>query len=73
MRIGAGKYNEYLQSEDWSRKREKVLARDRRRCVTCGGIQNLHVHHLTYERLGHEQLADLVTVCDLCHDERHAQ
>jgi 5-methylcytosine-specific restriction endonuclease McrA len=73
MRVVAGKYGEYMRSEDWSRKREKILARDKRRCTSCGGIQNLHVHRLTYNRLGHERLTDLITLCDICHDKEHEQ
>lgn len=70
-RISRDKYAEYIQSEDWLRKREKVLARDKHRCTRCRGIENLHVHHLTYDNLGHERLADLTTLCDLCHEVEH--
>lgn len=40
-------------------------------------LQCLEVHHLTYERRGHEHLTDLVALCWGCHestwdDDRHA-
>lgn len=32
-------------------------------------VQSLHVHHLTYERLGYERDEDLAGICESCHDE----
>jgi hypothetical protein len=29
------------------------------------------VHHLTYERVGYEDLDDLVSVCEDCHETVH--
>lgn len=31
----------------------------------------LHVHHLTYERKGHELLEDVLVLCLSCHEEQH--
>jgi 5-methylcytosine-specific restriction endonuclease McrA len=73
MRIGTDKYHEYMKSEDWGRKRDKVIRRDRRRRTVCGTGEGLHAHHKTYERLGHEQLADLTTLCDICHHMAHKE
>ena len=33
----------------------------------------LEVHHLTYERAGHERLEDLQTLCHLCHCREHGR
>lgn len=65
------KYGEYLQSEDWQEIRGVRLWVDGNKCQSCGSIKHLHVHHLTYKRLGHEEIEDLVTVCKDCHKELH--
>jgi 5-methylcytosine-specific restriction endonuclease McrA len=31
----------------------------------------LHVHHITYDRLGNEAMADLRGLCAKCHKEVH--
>lgn len=69
--IGRDKYKEYLRSADWAAKRDKVMRRDKRQCVICGIGEGLAVHHVNYDRLGHEQLADLATFCDICHHMWH--
>jgi hypothetical protein len=61
------KYQEYLASREWAEKREAVRERSGDRCERCGGPQQA-VHHLTYERIGHELLEDLQAVCDPCHE-----
>ncbi len=34
-------------------------------------VYRLEVHHLTYERLGHEADDDLIVLCPACHREQH--
>jgi len=59
--------------------RDQVLERDNHECqfnkmfgassiskVPC--IDKLQLHHITYERYGHEEPEDLITVCTRCHD-----
>jgi 5-methylcytosine-specific restriction endonuclease McrA len=69
--LGPERYHEYLRSEAWRRKRERVLARDDRVCTRCGSEHNLHVHHLSYRFIGRERLSDLVTLCEVCHRREH--
>ena len=64
-------YKDYLESPQWQRKRSERLAIDRKQCVLCGELNNLHVHHVTYERLFHEKMSDLMTVCKSCHEVLH--
>lgn len=64
-------YNSYMKSERWRKLRLKVLARDDYQCQRCGSAKNLRIHHLTYERVGHEALDDLITLCEACHSEIH--
>lgn len=68
-----GYYKEYLQSDAWKAKRKAVLIRDGLRCVLCGHEKNLHVHHVTYDRIYDEDLEDLITVCHVCHSGLHGK
>lgn len=64
--------NEYLQSDEWKRKRYVVLRRDNWRCVYCGD-RATQVHHTRYakRRIGKEPIEWLVSVCKSCHDKQH--
>lgn len=64
--------NEYLQSDDWRRKRYVVLKRDNWRCVYCGAPAT-QVHHKRYAKknIGKEPIKWLVSVCRDCHDSIH--
>ena len=59
-------YSRYLVTRRWQARRRLVLMRDGGRCRRCGRRGN-QVHHLTYERVGHEHLDDLVLLCGPCH------
>jgi len=62
----------YYQSPHWLRIRLEVLARADYKCADCGQHRSwLHVHHLTYARLGAERLKDLQALCPSCHAKRH--
>jgi hypothetical protein len=61
-------YYDYIASDEWARKRKRVLERDNHECQTCLNGTDLEVHHKTYERLGHEHLSDLITLCRSCHE-----
>lgn len=71
------RYQEYLKSEQWAEIREQVLRRDSYRCQWTGKASRpgdpLQVHHLTYERVGREEMQDLVTVCRSAHRAHHAE
>ncbi len=53
----------------WGSIRQQVIARDVR-CLKCGSSTGLDVHH-KLERVygGSDDLANLVALCSLCHDE----
>ncbi len=66
-------YNEeYLQSDEWKRKRYVVLKRDNWKCVYCGH-RATQVHHKRYARrnIGREPIDWLVSVCEDCHGKQH--
>lgn len=68
-------YLEYLKSESWQQKRRNLARSADAKCYCCGAIPRpgnpLDLHHLTYERLGHELPTDLVAICRSCHDIVH--
>jgi len=65
-------YREYLQSDEWKRKRYVVLRRDNWHCVYCGAPAT-EVHHLKYAKynIGKEPIDWLVSVCKNCHKFKH--
>lgn len=60
-------YRAYLASREWAVLKEHVRARSGGRCERCREGDHEQTHHLTYERIGHEHLEDLLGVCEACH------
>lgn len=58
----------YLNSPEWKRKRWKRLAQSFFRCEACDSKDRVEVHHLTYERIFNEDMADLLPLCSIHHD-----
>ena len=53
---------------DWKIRRQIVLDRDGHRCVQCGAMTNLHVHHIVKrsKTIDHST-QNLITLCVHCH------
>jgi 5-methylcytosine-specific restriction endonuclease McrA len=75
-----GTYADYLRTNHWRQLRKRKIVAVDGRCERCGfygqrdkegRMHGLDVHHLTYEHLGHEDMADLETLCRTCHREQH--
>jgi hypothetical protein len=70
-------YEDYLDTDEWRAARKAKLRQVNHQCRRCGRDRYLHVHHLTYDHLGHEWLDELVVLCQPCHwdvhDERDEQ
>jgi 5-methylcytosine-specific restriction endonuclease McrA len=63
-------YQAYLQSLHWGAIRMRVA--HRHRCDFCGDTpRSFEVHHKTYDRVGREEMDDLMLVCPQCHEEIH--
>ena len=72
------KYKDYMQSDEWKKKRMQRILLDGGKCVCCGckgtppSYSDLDVHHKTYERFGREDVEnDLVSLCREHHDFLH--
>ena len=65
-------------SREWDAKRQQRLDVDEHCCAMCGRPETkcrngLQVHHITYQRLGHEDIYnDLVSLCPGCHKKIHS-
>lgn len=60
-------YQAYLASRAWALKKEAVRKRCQGICERCMKAAMYACHHLTYARIGHEELTDLQGVCQPCH------
>lgn len=65
------RYREYQKSAAWKELREGMLKDAQYQCTECGSGGRLHVHHLTYARMGNEQKSDLQVLCEPCHQKKH--
>ena len=61
----------YMRSEQWKELKLQVLTLQNNQCKLCSSTKDLHLHHLTYERLGEEELSDFVVLCSVCHQLQH--
>jgi HNH endonuclease len=66
-------YTIYLSSPEWKAKRTLVMRRANHVCEGCGRANAVEIHHLTYQRVGHEMLFDLQAVCRPCHQALHPE
>lgn len=65
-------YRNYLTSEDWATKRQLIMVRALGCCEIDGCRRRAdHVHHLTYKRIFHEELEDLLAICAIHHRQLH--
>jgi 5-methylcytosine-specific restriction endonuclease McrA len=64
------RYHTYLKSPEWKSLVSKIKSRDQV-CQLTGSSDNLEVHHITYDRLGNEDLSDLVLLSRSAHQFVH--
>jgi hypothetical protein len=60
-------YSHYRESVRWQTIRRAVKLRANGKCEICRRADGVQCAHLTYERIFHEPLTDLVWVCAPCH------
>lgn len=55
-------------------KRQRILKRDGHKCVYCGSIENLQIHHkIPVSKGGNNSDKNLETICVDCHVIRHPE
>jgi hypothetical protein len=69
-------YDGYLASPRWAAQRARCFDRDGNRCRICNDRQDLEPHHRSYQHCGYDtvpdkELADLTTLCRVCHHHAH--
>lgn len=67
-------YKIFLQSPEWKALRKLALKRDSHRCLRCGYIGKLQVHHTHYDGIETMTFSidQLESICTDCHDKVHA-
>jgi 5-methylcytosine-specific restriction endonuclease McrA len=60
-------YKDYISSPSWIKLKNQRLKLDKYVCQACFKKKATQVHHVTYKRLFHELMDDLVSVCFPCH------
>ncbi len=60
-------YHRYLASREWALLKQQLRLRSAGKCERCVAGAYEQTHHVTYERLGREELSDLLAVCEACH------
>lgn len=66
-------YEQYLLTPEWAELAQETKRLAGFRCQVCNSDGELHAHHRTYRRLGHELQSDLVCLCDSCHALFHGK
>lgn len=64
-------YRQYLQSDVWKAKRLQLYKLRGYKCERCDSIQQIDVHHKTYDNIFHEPMTDLELLCRVCHAKHH--
>ena len=76
MIMDPDRYDKYIGSKQWKRIRQAVIKRDKGVCQCClrtiATNHRITAHHTSYDRLYHEEMSDLTTVCTKCHLEIHS-
>lgn len=60
-------FNNYRDKE-WATLRTKALKKDGFKCVRCGSIENLQIHHLSNYNYYAPDVEQLETLCKKCHE-----
>lgn len=64
-------YYDYLKSQPWRDKRKLALQFYGNNCCLCGSRHDLQVHHRHYRTIFHENMEDLILLCESCHRMFH--
>ena len=71
MNPGRERYDRYMASQRWERRKAAYWSRHRKVCASCHSTEDIHLHHHTYARFEHEDDDDFTPLCDPCHTAVH--
>src|SRR5690242_5089789 len=60
-----------MNSNTWAIRKSKYFKFFPKKCAACDSEENIHLHHLTYVRMGYEFDSDLAALCEPCHNNVH--
>ena len=60
-------YQEYINSPQWRKKRERAFELIGKKCTRCNSTYNIEVHHISYDNLYEESTYDVEILCKSCH------
>ena len=61
-----------LDAKSYRQLHRQILERDGWRCQSCGSMQHLQVHHVTFRsQSGDDVERNLITLCAECHENVH--
>lgn len=67
---------DYREKKWFDNRRDEVIQRDGGKCVKCGGVKSISVHHKDGKGRGYQgkidnSLDNLITLCNQCHQQTH--
>lgn len=71
--MNRAEYVSYMQSDAWSRRRDRYYAKHPRMCLVCNAKppEVIELHHLSYEHVYDEPDSELMPLCQRCHAVVH--
>jgi hypothetical protein len=64
-------YERYMASDHWKARKDRYFRTHEKRCAACGSVDEVQLHHLSYEKMGREPNDDLMPLCQICHSLVH--
>jgi len=65
------KYNLYIKSKHWDKRKNVFWKKHERKCVICGSSGFINLHHIVYGNYGIEKDEHLVALCRYHHQLYH--
>lgn len=67
-------YRDYLKTRHWIIKKQEFRNKFIAKCCMCDYKGNgLHIHHMSYDNIGNENIDDLCFLCSICHNKIHTE
>lgn len=64
-------YKKMIISKGWYAFRNTLFKKRGKRCVHCGSVKNINVHHVTYIMKDFFNPDNLIILCQKCHKKIH--